>query len=66
MNMPTDIDSIVRDNPQVSTDYLMRVDALLKRLDRLGIRKTEYGLETPFSLSLRQAIERNRAASRLD
>ena len=55
-----DIEAIVKSNPQISPGCLERVESLWTRLDRLGIRETEYRLATPFSSSLRKTVDQAR------
>jgi hypothetical protein len=43
-----DVDQIIRNNPRISVDIVARLDALMKRLHRLGIQATEYRLRSPF------------------
>jgi hypothetical protein len=54
-----DIQTIIKDNPQVSAESLRRVEMLVDRLNRLGIVKTDYRLASPFSLSLRKIHKAN-------
>jgi hypothetical protein len=54
--MPTvqpDAEIMVRHNPQVRPDAVRHIDALMAKLDRLGIEPTRYRLACPFSLSLK-------------
>jgi hypothetical protein len=59
-NMRLEADLIIKNNPQTSAEAQQRVDALMERLDRLGIRGTGYRLASPFSLSLRKVHKGSR------
>lgn len=60
-NMMIDVESIVEHNPQVSRGSLLRAEALMVRMCKLGIEKTNYRLASPFSSSLRKIRKASRS-----
>lgn len=64
-NAQAEIESIIKNNPQTSLESLQRADALLERMNRLGVQETTYRLASPFSWSLKGACKgRTRVRSR--
>jgi hypothetical protein len=49
-----DVESIIKNNANVSVESLRRVESLIVRMRKLGIEKTSYRLASPFSVSLRK------------
>ena len=44
-----DLKKVLKKNPQVDVKKLTEVQALMKKLQKLGIRKREYRLALPYS-----------------
>ena len=55
-----DVHRIIQTNPQINADSVGRIDLLMKRLDRLGIKATGYRLASPFYRMPRAAHQKCR------